>query len=157
MRIARSILSAHVVLAAIQLSVLAQAPTAPSTASPLSLDEQEQFLLKAKVTRARSINIGVTGTTRLTLTDGTLTHDGQFQSIDETKPRFESNRGTEFNFRDCWCYNVAAYRLARLLDLDMIPPSVERIYNGKKGSFTWWVDDVAMDEAARVKKKICGA
>jgi len=127
---------------------------APSTAPALSLDEQERFLLEAKVIRARAINIGVTGTTRLTLTDGRLTHDGQFQPIDETKQRFESTRGTEFNFRDCWCYNVAAYRLARLLDLDMIPPSVERTYNRQKGSFTWWVDDVLMDEAARVKKKI---
>jgi hypothetical protein len=134
---------------------LGAAQGAPSTASAPSLDEQEQFLLKAKVIRARGINIiGVTGTTRLTLTDGRLTHDGQFQPIDEAKLRFESTRGTEFNFRDCWCYNVAAYRLARLLDLDMIPPSVERTYNGKKGSFTWWVDDVVMDEAARVKKKI---
>lgn len=133
---------------------VSDAQAAPSTAPALSLDEQAQFLLKAKVIRARGINIGVTGTTRLTLTDGRLTHDGQFQPIDETKQRFESTRGTEFNFRDCWCYNVAAYRLARLLDLDMIPPSVERTYNGQKGSFTWWVDDVVMDEAARVKNKI---
>ena len=133
---------------------VSDAQAAPSTAPALSLDEQAQFLLKAKVIRARGINIGVTGTTRLTLTDGRLTHDGQFQPIDETKQRFESTRGIEFNFRDCWCYNVAAYRLARLLDLDMIPPSVERTYNGQKGSFTWWVDDVVMDEAARVKNKI---
>lgn len=55
-----------------------RASAAPSTASAPSLDEQEQFLLKARVIRARGINIGVTGTTRLTLTDGRLTHDGQF-------------------------------------------------------------------------------
>ena len=41
---------------------------------------------------------------------------------------FKSNRGTEFNFRDSWRYNVAAYRLDRLLELGMIPPSVERNY-----------------------------
>lgn len=154
MRTARLTLAALAAVCAVQLSLVAQSASPPSTAPPLSLDEQEQFLLKAKVTRARGISVGVTGTTRLTLTDGTLTHDGQFQPIDETKQRFESDRGTEFNFRDCWCYNVAAYRLARLLELDMIPPSVERAYNGKKGSFTWWIDDVLMEESARLKKKI---
>jgi hypothetical protein len=145
-------LAALVLAAVVQVSLVAQAPAPAGTLT--SLDEQEQFLLKAKVTRAQGISVGVTGTTKLTLTDGAITHFGQFQPIDETKARFESDRGTEFNFRDCWCYNVAAYRIARLLELDMIPPSVERAYNGKKGSFTWWIDDVLMDETARLKKKI---
>ena len=67
---------------------------------------------------------------------------------------FKSNRGTEFNFRDTWRYNVAAYRLDRLLELDMIPPSIERNYQSKPGAFTWWVDDVIMDEAERLKNKV---
>jgi len=127
---------------------------APAPARPaLSLAEQEAFLAKAKIIRTRGVSVGVTGTVRATLTDGNITHDASIQTIDQFKQRFEGTRGTEFNFSDTWRYNVAAYRLDRLLDLGMIPPSVERTFESKKGSFTWWVDDVLMDEGARLKTK----
>ena len=60
----------------------------------------------------------------------------------------------EFNFRDYWGYNVAAYRLGVLLGLDMIPPSVARFHRSRLASFTWWIDDVIMDEKGRVAKKV---
>lgn len=128
-----------------------QAPDAPPA---LSLEERERFLATARVVRERRAAVGVTGTIRATLTDGRITHDASIQTIDEYRPRFEGQRGVEFDFRDSWRYNVAAYRLDRLLDLGMIPPSVERAHRSKPGSFTWWVDDVLMDEAARIKKKL---
>ena len=129
----------------------AQAPDAPPV---LSIEERERFLATARVVRTRSAAVGVTGTLRATLTDGRITHDASIQTIDEYKARFEGQRGVEFDFRDSWRYNVAAYRLDRLLDLGMIPPSVERTYRSTPGSFTWWVDDVLMDEAERMKKKM---
>jgi hypothetical protein len=134
-------------------AVVAQTVAPAASVSELSLAEREQFLLEAKITRTRGAGKGVTGTLRATLSDGTLTHDASIQTIDEYKQRFESVRGTEFNFTDTWRYNVAAYRLDRLLELGMIPPSVERRFNGKLGSFTWWVDEVLMDEGARLKQK----
>jgi hypothetical protein len=135
-------------------ALVAQTAAPAASASELSFAEREQFLLKAKITRTRGVSTGITGTVRATLSDGTLTHDASIQTIDESKQRFEGTRGVEFNFKDTWRYNVAAYRLDRLLDLGMIPPSVERRHNGKTGSFTWWVDDVLMDEGARLKQKI---
>ena len=158
----RWLVGALLVVAFVPLSAQNPPPPAPAaTAAPsstpvrtLSIADQEQFLKKAKVVRTRGVNVGITGTSRATLTDGVVTHDASIQTIDEYKQRFEGTQGTEFNFRDTWRYNVAAYRLDRLLDLGMIPPSVERSYNGKVGSFTWWVDDVLMDEGARLKKKV---
>jgi hypothetical protein len=35
----------------------------------------------------------------------------------------------------------------------MVPVSVSRRYRSKPSAFTWWVDDVAMDEGDRLKKK----
>jgi hypothetical protein len=131
----------------------ADTAAAPSVVPSFTLEEKEAFLKKAKVTRTRGVSKGVTGTLRATLSDGTLTHDASIQTIDESMREFRSNRGTELNFVDSWRYNVAAYRLDRLLGLDMIPPSVERNYNGKTGAFTWWVDDVKMDEGQRLKTK----
>lgn len=125
----------------------------PASAVALTLAEQEQFLKTARVVRTKGASKGITGTLRATLSDGKVTHDASIQNIDEYKQRFEGTQGTEFNFRDSWRYNVAAYRLDRLIDLGMIPPSIERAYNGKNGSFTWWVDDVIMDEGQRLKTK----
>jgi hypothetical protein len=35
----------------------------------------------------------------------------------------------------------------------MTPVSVERVHDRKPSSFTWWVDDVLMDEGQRLKQK----
>jgi hypothetical protein len=66
---------------------------------------------------------GVTDTRRVTLTDGKVTHDANVQRIDEHKDVFEGQDGTkEFNFKDSYKFNVAAWKLARLLGLDDIMP-----------------------------------
>ncbi len=122
-------------------------------APQLTLAEKEEFLRTAKVISTKDSKGGITGTIRATLSDGKLTHDAQIQSIDESKIRFEGSRGIEINFRDSYKFNIAGYRLGRLLGLNMIPPSMERNYGGKSAAFTWWVDDVMFDEAARMKKK----
>jgi hypothetical protein len=70
------------------------------------------------------------------------------------KSTFQTSKGTELNFRDSFKYNIAAYRLDRLMNLNMIPVSVERRVAGNAGSMTWWVDDVQMMELNRFEKKI---
>jgi hypothetical protein len=133
-------------------TVLAQPPaTAPGAV--LSREEMEAFLLRARVVRRKSAPKGVTGTLRATLSDGAITHDASVQTIDEYRGQFTTLRGTEFNFRDTWRFNVAAYKLDKLLGLQMVPPTVERPYGGKDASFTWWVDDVLMDEGQRLETK----
>jgi hypothetical protein len=57
------------------------------------------------------------------------------------------------NFRDTWKFNVAAYRLGKILEIDMIPPSIERKVNGKSAAVTWWLDN-SMMEVDRIKKKL---
>src|SRR5262245_6985561 len=99
------------------LSVPAQA-TPQQAASPpkttLTPSQMETFLLKARIVRTRPAGEGVTGSERVTLSDGVLTHDAQVQTIDVAKSEFKAGGYTEFDFRDCYCYNIAAYRLARL-------------------------------------------
>jgi len=119
-------------------------------------EEQEiEFLLNAKVISARPVNIGVTNTWRLTLTDGTVTHDAHFQSVDDRKSVMTFSDGrTEINFRDYYGYNIAGYRVARLVGMDdMVPVYVERKWKGNSGSFSWWVSSV-MDEKQRHERGI---
>lgn len=120
----------------------------------LTKDQIKQFLTTAKVVHSAGAKKGITGTERLTLSDGTVTHDASFQTIDERKAKKELSMGTEMNFVDSYKYNIAAYQLAELVGMDdMVPVYVERKYEGKTGSLSWWLP-VKMDEAERYKQKL---
>ena len=120
----------------------------------LTKEQIKQFLLTAKVVKSHESKKGVTHTTRLTLSDGTITHDASFQPIDEHKREMKlANGATELNFVDSYKYNIAAYELADLLGMtDIVPVYVERKWEGNTGSLSWWLP-VKMDEAERYKQK----
>jgi hypothetical protein len=136
------------------LALLVHAQPVASPAPSLSDSEMEQFLLHAKILKSKSASKGITGSLRATLSDGKLTHDAHIQMIDEEKAQFQGEKGTEFNFRDTWRFNVAGYRVDRLIGMNMVPVSVERRFGYQSAAFTWWVDDVLMDEGERLKKKL---
>ena len=121
----------------------------------LTKDQIKTFLLKAKVVGSKQSTKGVTSPWRLTLSDGTITHDASFQAIDEHKTSMTLASGkTEMNFVDSYKYNIAAYQLAELIGMDdMLPVYVERTWQGNSGSLSWWLP-VKMDEADRTKQKI---
>jgi hypothetical protein len=128
-----------------------QAAQAAAGAPALTDDQMVAFLQTAKVLTTKGGGKGVTGTVRATLSDGTLTHDAQIQKIEEKKAQFSAGKVTEFNFEDSWRFNVAAYRVDRLIGLRMVPVTVARTWKSERSAFTWWLDDVLMDEGARVK------
>lgn len=128
---------------------------APAAETKLTVEQMKEFLLKAKVIKEKQTTKGVTAPSRLTMSDGVLTHDAGFQTIDESKAKMDFDRGgTEVNFRDSYKFNIAAYELACLVGLgQMMPVTVERKIDGRTGSLTWWLK-VQMDEVDRMKKKI---
>jgi hypothetical protein len=113
----------------------------------------EQFLRTASIVSQREIPVGITVPTRATLDDGARRHDASIQVTEVRKPVMEMSRSTELNFRDSWQFNVAGYELAKMLELNMVPPYVERKVNGRSASVSWWIDD-AMMERDRVRKKL---
>jgi hypothetical protein len=128
-----------------------------ATSTPeLTTAEMETFLLKARITDKRDAGAGVTGSLRVTLSDGKVTHDAHVQSVDIAKPVFQAGQHTEMNFKDTYRFNIAAYRLARLLEINTVPMSVERNVDGKAAAVTWWVDDVKMSEKDRLAKQTMG-
>jgi hypothetical protein len=122
---------------------------------PRTAADIEAFMRAAKVVRTRTLSGGITRPLRLTLSDGTTTHDAVFQTIDEKKAVFVPARGpTEINFVDSWRYNIAAYRLAALVGLEgMMPVTIEYRYRGRPGALSWWMETL-MDERQRLKKKV---
>ena len=134
-------------------ALLAGQGVPPAATPSLAPEDMEAFLLKAKVTNRRDAGSGVTGSSRVTLSDGRLTHDAHVQAVDVARAVFTAGKASEVNFKDTYRYNIAGYRLARLIGLANVPMSVERNIEGKLAAVTWWVDDVQMDEGARLKKK----
>ncbi|MDP9339505.1 MAG: hypothetical protein M3P45_11615 [Acidobacteriota bacterium] len=121
----------------------------------LSREEIKQFLQTADVIKSKQSSKGVTHPWKLTLSNGAITHDASFQSVDEHTPQKDLGAGKlEINFVDSYKYNIAAYRLAELLGVEeILPVYVERKWEGKNGSISWWLP-VKMDEADRFLKKI---
>jgi hypothetical protein len=129
---------------------------ASQTTLAWGLDEMEAFLLKAKIIRSSGAGKGVTGSRRVTMSDGRVQHDAHVQTVDLALTLFAAPRAAETNFKDSYRFNIAAYRLARLLDLTNVPPSVPRTIGGKPAAVTWWIDDVLMDEGARRMQDLSG-
>jgi len=86
------------------------------------------FLSTAEIIKAEEIGEGVTKPIRLT-----LRKDGR-----EERAAWKNPSGWQYGFWEGWQYEIAAYRMDKLLGLGMIPPTVERDYLGKKGSLQYW-------------------
>ena len=116
--------------------------------------EREHFLRTARIVASRALAAGTTSSKRLTLSDGTLTHDAHAQSVEIGGQAIESLVHMEAGFTDSYRYNIAAYALDRLLGLRMVPVTVLRDVNGEKAAVTWWVDGRLMTERERLAKKL---
>lgn len=148
------VLAAWVYLATANFVVAAQEPT-PGSEPNLTEEQKEDFLRQAKVVASHEIGKGVTHPSRLTLSDGNVTHDAAFQPVDEHKSIMKFADGhTEFNFVDSYCYDIAAYELSKLLGMDtQIPVTVKRNWNGQSGALSWWVS-WKWDEVMRAKERV---
>ncbi|MBQ02764.1 MAG: hypothetical protein CL477_19055 [Acidobacteria bacterium] len=118
----------------------------------LTTEQIREFLLTAEVVAAEPIGRGVTHPWRLTLSDGKVTHDAAFHSVNESSPLSPNSQRGEPTFIDSSRYNVAAYRLAEILGLDdMMPVTVAREWRGMAGAISWWID-TAWDEGTRLSE-----
>ncbi len=96
--------------------------------------EIEAFLREAPVVRFEDIPIGVTKPRRGFFAEGALVGSMAWKVL----PPAASRRGFEESHRA----EIAAYRLSRLLGMDMVPPVVERRIRGAAGAAVMWIDDV---------------
>lgn len=66
---------------------------------------------------------------------------------------WKNPEGKVSEFEESWKWEIAAYRLDKFLELNMIPPTAERIFRGKKGSCQLWVT-AEMDMLKKNREKI---
>ena len=92
--------------------------------------EIEQLLKEGKVAKLEDVPIGVTKPQRATLEGAPMRF--------AWKPL---TPGYSKGFMESYKAEIAAYKLDRLLGLNMVPPIVERNMNGKNGAAVLWVEN----------------
>lgn len=94
-------------------------------------EAQEKFLLTADIVRFEPLKEGVTKPYKLYLKKGDV----------EAEAAWKNPSGMQLGFLEGWQYEIAAYRLDKLIGLNMIPPAVEREFQGKKGALVYWAEN----------------
>ena len=108
---------------------------APASATSWTAADEEHFLLTAKVVRSEPVS-GVEGAARVTLSNGDRTQHALVRTVEAYEYRWAA-------IRDSYRYNVAAYRLDRMLGLGAVPVTVEREIGGQMASLTPWREGAA--------------
>src|SRR5687767_9416077 len=90
----------------------------------LSDREKVQFLASARVVSIAGITHGVTKPLKAKLANGQGAHDAQIQRVELEMPDFFGSDGTRVPMRDSWKFNVAAYKIDRLLGMNMVPVTI---------------------------------
>jgi hypothetical protein len=126
----------------ISLTLLAQATT-----TAIQGEDLEKFLADGRIARMRDAGSGVTLSQRVTIERNGTTHDALFKTIDVFRPGMSQVGAiAEIDFQDSWQTEVPAYAIDRMLGLGMVPATVERTINGKRGSLQLWVTSMASEE-----------
>jgi hypothetical protein len=119
---------------AISIAALASATAQVGLADASARAGWEDFLRTARI--VNSVQLGgpeaVTSPWKLTLSKGDVTRFGLWKDID-----IDIDRGGP----DRWRFEVAAFQLDVLLGLDMVPPTMERAFQGRWGSLQLWMED----------------
>jgi hypothetical protein len=112
-------------------TILAQAP--PTAIKPWTENRQaiEDFLKTARIVRMQDVKVGVTHPHRVELEPGGPVREMAWKPI---------TPGMYNGYYESYKSEVAAYEINKLLDLDMVPPTVERRHSGITGAAIMWVD-----------------
>ena len=114
---------------------------------PFYTNEQvEDFLRTAEIVEREDIPVGVTDPIRVKLAkDGTEVH-AVFRYVDTVYERVPMSDGRlRTNLKDSCHFEPAAYELAKLLDMDNVPPAVSRRVGRDNGTLQIWVYDAIME------------
>ena len=92
----------------------------------------EEYLKTARIVGSLQITgpEAVTKPWKLTLSDGAVSRYGLWKNPE----------GRLRGYLESWQTEIAAYRLDKLLELHMVPPTIERRFDGSLGSIQLWIE-----------------
>ena len=103
----------------------------------------EELLKTAKIIKYEDIGEGITKPYHLFLSKAGRDIEGCWKNP----------KGIQSGHLEGWQYEIAAYEMDKLLDLRMVPPTVERVFSGKKGSLQFWLQG-GMNDLVRQEQNI---
>jgi hypothetical protein len=102
----------------------------------------EEFLLTAEIVKWERLGEGVTKPWRLYLC----------KADQNRRACWKNPSGVMYGFSEGWQYEIAAYRLDKLIGLNMIPVYVEREFQGQKGALSDWAENTrGLDKIVEAK------
>jgi len=118
----------------------------PNRSSPnpynMSDAELEDFLLTADIIKRETIADGVTKPIKMTLNKGKKSIKALFKFVD-TKPGNEKGKWKKDIYdADRFKYEVAAYKLDRIMGIGLVPVSIERTIDGQQGVVVAWINNL---------------
>ena len=123
--------------------------------SGMSDAELEDFMRTAPIVSIKDIGTGITKPKRVTQERDGFTNDAVFKYEDthpglEKKSRYIARRN---NDSDRYQYDVAAYKLDRMLGWQMVPTAVIAEVDGDEGTLSDWVEN-AINERDRLETEL---
>ena len=139
------------VVVAMALAALAMAVSAGDFGRSQEDLAFEEFLSTAEIVHSQEVGEGITDPLRLTLRQGDQERQGIFKTVDRTIDQVSRTTGLEPKFTDKYVYEVAAYRIDRLIGMRLVPTTVLRTVDGDEGSLQLWIEDITtMDRALEI-------
>jgi len=122
------------------------AAPAPQTAAPApgnvwqgKVDQYEEELKNVKVLKMEDIGTGVTHPRRAHAEPGGLVESFAWKKLEPSRQN---------GYWESYKSEIAAYELDKLLEMNMIPPTVERKVNGERGAAILWMKGMKSWEQA---------
>ncbi len=112
-------------------------------------EEATEFLRTAEVVSSEDFGIGITGIKRLVLERDGVRVRGAFHDVDKVTHDSRVNGRMFRRYYDSYKSQCAAYEIARLLELDNVPPTACRKVNGIDGSVQLWMEGTQSERDQR--------
>ncbi len=123
--------------------------------SRMSDAELEEFMTNAPAVNVEDIGTGITKPKRVTQSRDGITNDAVFK-YEDTAPGLEKTSryiSRKHNDADRYVYDVAAYKLDRMLGWEMVPVAVVSEVEGEAGALSDWVEN-AINERDRLEQEL---
>lgn len=112
----------------------------------ISWDQEklENYLRTAEIISVeKNTEAGRTAPWKITLDDGKTRRLGHFKYINRSRPSL---------LPDCYKYEIAAYELDKILELNIVPPVVERVIEGTTGSLQIYLEGFIKEAERKIRK-----
>jgi len=109
----------------------------------------EEFLANATLVSMKKIPVGVSDPRKLLLAAEGLRVNAVFKNIDNKQTKVRDREKFYLEWRDWYGYDIAAYKIDRLLQLNRVPPVIEREIKRKEGSVQIWLQGVITETMRR--------